>query len=105
MMQFYRLSLCLLLDMQSILARSGGDASITNSNSNFGQLALVSDGFRKDAFKKDDNAFVTHIIAPKAITTAEEDVEWVQLSTATPDSNTDRLYLFGYTSRDIKPPL
>ena len=85
-------------------ARSGGDASITNSNSNFGQLALVSDGFRKDAFKKDDNAFVTHIIAPKAITTAEEDVEWVQLSTATPDSNTDRLYLFGYTSRDIKPP-
>jgi hypothetical protein len=84
-------------------ARSGGDASITNSNSNFGQLALVADGFRKDAFKKDDNAFITHIIAPKAITTAEEDVEWVQLST-TKDSNTNRLYLFGYDSENIKPP-
>jgi hypothetical protein len=84
-------------------ARSGGDASITNSNSNFGQLALVSDGFRKDAFKKDDNAFITHIITPKAITTAEEDVEWVQLS-ATTDANTNRLYLFGYDSENIKPP-
>ena len=76
-------------------ARSGGDASITNSNSNFGQLALVSDGFRKDAFKKDDNAFISHIITPKAITTEEEDIEWVQLSTTT-DTNTNRLYLFGY---------
>ena len=84
-------------------ARSGGDASITNSNSNFGQLALVADGFRKDAFKKDDNAFITHIITPKAITTAEEDVEWVQLS-ATTDANTNRLYLFGYDSENIKPP-
>ncbi len=84
-------------------AKSGGDASITNSNSNFGQLALVSDGFRKDAFKKDDNAFITHIITPKAITTVEEDVEWVQLS-ATTDANTNRLYLFGYDSVNIKPP-
>ena len=48
-------------------AQSGGDASITNSNSNFGQLALVADGFKKDAFKKDDNAFITHIIAPKLL--------------------------------------
>ena len=31
---------------------SGGDASITNSNSNFGQLSLVADGFRKAAFCK-----------------------------------------------------
>ena len=84
-------------------AQSGGDASITNSNSNFGQLALVADGFKKDAFKKDDNAFITHIITPKAITTEEEDVEWVQLS-ATTDANTDRLYLFGYDSENIKPP-
>ena len=104
------------------LAESGGDASITNSNSNFGQLALVADGFRKDAFKKDDNAFITHIITPKAINSKEEDIEWVQISTKL-DNNTDRLYLFGYSenativdengvekvnpnphSPDIKPP-
>ena len=96
------------------MAKSGGDASITNSNSNFGQLALVADGFKKDAFKKDDNAFITHIITPKAINAEEEDVEWVQISGKT-DTNTTRLYLFGYSenasdtndkphSPDIKPP-
>ena len=96
------------------MAKSGGDASITNSNSNFGQLALVADGFKKDAFKKDDNAFITHIITPEAINSKEEDIEWVQISGKT-DTNTTRLYLFGYSenasdtndkphSKDIKPP-
>ena len=41
---------------------SGGDASITNSNSNFGQFSLASDGFKKDAFKKDDKGFVTGVV-------------------------------------------
>ena len=88
------------------VAESGGDASITNSNSNFGQLALVSDGFRKDAFKKDDNAFITHIIAPKAIVTEEEDVEWVQIDVTKTRSaaNSGRLYLVGFDSENIKPP-
>ena len=31
---------------------SGGDASITNSNSNFGQFSLVSEGFRKSCLRK-----------------------------------------------------
>ena len=35
-------------------ALSGGDASITNSNSNFGQFSLAADGFKADAFDKDD---------------------------------------------------
>ena len=29
-------------------AETGSDASVTNSNSNFGQIALTSDGFKKD---------------------------------------------------------
>ena len=36
------------------LCESGGDASITNSNSNFGARALVAKGFRSDAFAQDD---------------------------------------------------
>ena len=28
-------------------AESGSDASVTNSNSNFGQISLTSDGFKK----------------------------------------------------------
>ena len=92
-------------------ARSGADASITNSNSNFGQLALVSDGFKKNAFEKDDRAFITHIIPPKAITTSEEEIDWVSIDIdKTKDIDTTegyggkRLYLFGFNSEDIKPP-
>ena len=61
------------------LMRSGGDASVTNSNSNFGQFALGADGFKKNAFEKDNKGFVTNIIAPKAITAGESNVEWLQL--------------------------
>ena len=87
-------------------AQSGSDASITNSNSNFGQLALVADGFEKNAFQKDDRAFITHIIPPKAITSSEENIDWVSIDIdKTKTVNNDkRLYLFGFTSEDILPP-
>ena len=84
-------------------AQSGSDASITNSNSNFGQLALVSDGFRKDAFNKDDRAFITHIIPPRAITTEEENIDWLSIDQNKKGDST-KLYLFGFESEDIKPP-
>ena len=57
-------------------AQSGGDASITNSNSNFGQLSLVSQGLKKEAFDKDDKAYITHIIPPRAIQSTETDIDW-----------------------------
>ena len=41
---------------------NGADASITNSNSNFGTFALAAEGFKKEAFAKDDKGFVTSII-------------------------------------------
>ena len=40
----------------SFEALSGGDSSITNSNSNFGQFSLAADGFKLDAFDK--NGFI-----------------------------------------------
>ena len=43
----------------------GADASITNSNSNFGTFALAAEGFKKEAFAKDDKGFVTSIITPR----------------------------------------
>jgi hypothetical protein len=60
-------------------AESGGDYSITNSNSNFGQIALNSSGFRKAAFPKDNQAYVTSIISPRALTTEEEAIEWLSI--------------------------
>ncbi len=84
-------------------AQSGADASITNSNSNFGQLALVSDGFRKDAFEKDDRAFITHIIPPRAIVTDEENIDWISIDRSNVSST--KLYLFGFETENIKPPV
>ena len=86
------------------VAESGGDASITNSNSNFGQLSLVSEGFKKEAFEKDNKAFITHIIPPRAIESTEEDIDWLTLDQDASNTST-RLYLFGFTNGSIKPPV
>tara|TARA_S200000501_G_scaffold94295_1_gene87595 strand:+ start:8143 stop:13506 length:5364 start_codon:yes stop_codon:yes gene_type:complete len=85
-------------------AESGADASITNSNSNFGQLALISDGFKREAFAKDDKGFITSVIPPRAIDTEEEELDWVSIA-ATNDvaSTSTKLYLHGYKSKDVEP--
>ena len=48
-------------------ALEGADMSITNSNSNFGSIALRSAGFKAKSFSKDKAGAVTHIIPPKAL--------------------------------------
>jgi len=85
--------------------QSGGDASITNSNSNFGQLALIADGFKAEAFAKDNKAFLTHVIPPKAITASEENVDWVTIDRGktTTVGITSHLYLFGFEDEEVKP--
>jgi hypothetical protein len=91
-------------------AQSGGDMSITNSNSNFGQISLSSSGFKKEAFDKDNKAFITSIIAPRAIVEEEQEIDWISLdvgittnTTINPSQN--RLYLFGFPSEDDVPPI
>jgi len=88
-------------------AESGGDASITNSNSNFGQISLSSDGFKKEAFDKDNKAFITHIIPPRAVSAEEQEIDWLSIDidkTLSINNNT-RLYLTGFTSEDTVPPI
>lgn len=82
-------------------AASGADVSITNSNSNFGQIALESIGFKKNAFAKDDNAFITSIVNPRSIDiSTEETINWlpIDVGLTTSVGNSQRLYLFGYTN-------
>jgi len=88
-------------------ALSGGDASITNSNSNFGQFSLAADGFKKESFAKDDKGFITGVVTPKSIETTELDIEWVQFDAnlITSTSSSQRLYLLGYDKLDIEPPI
>jgi hypothetical protein len=88
-------------------AETGADLSITNSNSNFGQISLTSSGFKKEAFDKDNKAFITSIIAPRAIVEDEQDIDWISLDVTKTISvaNSTRLYLFGFTSQDDIPPI
>ena len=82
-------------------AESGGDFSITNSNSNFGQIALNSSGFRKQAFGKDDKAYITSIIPPRAVNTSiVEDIDWlpIDVGLTTSVGISSHLYLFGYNT-------
>ena len=85
----------------------GADYSVTNSNSNFGQISLASEGFKKEAFSKDDKAFITNIITPKAITSTEENIDWISLDVQkTVDVGiSSHLYLFGFNDKDTKPPV
>ena len=61
------------------LAESGGEQSITNSNSNFGNKALVSKGFKKDPFSRDDTGYITHIVPPKDLQKTSTNVIWRSL--------------------------
>ena len=88
-------------------ARSGADYSVTNSNSNFGQLSLASSGFKKEAFNKDNTAYITSVITPKAITSTEEDVDWISIDVGLTTSVgiSSHLYLYGFNDKDDKPPV
>ena len=87
--------------------RSGGDGSITNSNSNFGQFSLSADGFKKEAFDKDNKAFITSIVTPRAIVTTEDNVDWTALDVSKTINVgvSSHLYLFGFNNADVSPPI
>ncbi len=83
---------------------NGADASITNSNSNFGTFALAAEGFKKQAFAKDDKGFVTSIINPRSIVTEEQTIEYLQIDTAaTLNAGNNRIYFLSQTT-ETEPP-
>jgi len=87
-------------------AETGGDMSVTNSNSNFGAKALVSSGFKKNAYSQDDIGYITHIIPPKEFPLTEKTVEFASVDIATTvgvGTTNERLYLKGQTNPDVKP--
>lgn len=90
---------------QHLVAENGGDFSITNSNSNFGAKALVSRGYRDEAFAKDNVGYFTHIITPKELDNSETSVEFLPIDVAKTISvgNTSRLYLYGFQNTGDAP--
>ena len=87
------------------LVESGGDMSITNSNSNFGAKALVADGFRKNAFPQDDQGYITHIIPPKEFSKTRKTIEFnaVDVNATVGVASTGHLYLYAQTNPNIPP--
>jgi hypothetical protein len=87
------------------VTESGGDMSITNSNSNFGAISLESTGFRNESFDRDDVGYITHVIPPKEIDNIENDVTWLSLDVAKTIGvgSTSKIYLYNYNSSSIKP--
>ena len=93
---------------EHLTVSSGGDLSVTNSNSNFGSKSLVAQGFKKDAFARDDVGYLTHIIPPKQIETSTLAVEFDAIDVNKTDSvagigSTSRLYLYDQTNQAVKP--
>ena len=94
------------------LSESGGEQSITNSNSNFGAKALVSKGFRKNPFNRDDTGYVTHIVPPKDLQRESTNISWRSLNVGLSTENigggagvgeTSRLYIDGETDLTNPP--
>lgn len=87
------------------LAESGGDQSITNSNSNFGARSLVARGYKSSAFERDDRGYITHIIPPRFITDNEITIEYsaIDVSKTVSIADSSRLYLYGETNSKVPP--
>ena len=91
---------------QHFVTESGGDLSVTNSNSNFGAKALVSKGYKNTAFTRDDVGYITHIIPPKELETSEGAIEFNAIDvekTVVGVASTSRLYLYNQTNEDVAP--
>ena len=84
---------------------SGGELSITNSNSNFGANAFTSDGFRRDAFTRDDVGYISHIIPPKINDNVETGTEFLALDVKkiVGMAATNRMYLYNETNANVPP--
>ena len=90
---------------EHFVVESGGDFSVTNSNSNFGAKALVASGFRRDAFPQDDLGYITHIIPPKELAKTETAIEFnsIDVSKTVGVASISNLYLYNQTNSDVAP--
>ena len=97
---------------EQFVTESGGDMSLTNSNSNFGAVALASDGFRDEAFGQDDQGYITHVVPPEELPIEENSIEFTSidvLKTLPPTyssvgvGTTSHLFLYNETNPDVLP--
>ena len=63
------------------LMESGGDMSITNSNSNFGNTSLHAIGFKGFSFNQDKGGYITDIIPPKKVVDSQANTKKINYYT------------------------
>ena len=80
---------------------NGADASITNSNSNFGTFSLLAEGFKKEPFAKDNKGFITSVITPRSIINDDQQIEYLQIEPS--NTTTTKLFLFAQTTLTLPP--
>lgn len=84
---------------------TGGDLTLNATKSDFGAKAFVADGFKKEAFTKDDIGYIVGVIPPKYIISNDYNVEFyplnVGLTTAVGISS--RLYIQDETTESSPP--
>ena len=90
---------------QHFVTESGGDFSVTNSNSNFGQISLASSGYRDVAFDRDDVGYITNAIPPKVLETDTINLEYtaIDVGSTIGVGTTGRLYLHNETNQSAPP--
>ena len=81
------------------LLESGGDMSITNSNSNFGNTSMHSKGFKGFAFNQDKGGYITDIVPPQKLDDSLQPTKIsyypIDIQLSKPSTNSNRLYLTG----------
>ena len=82
------------------LMESGGDMSITNSNSNFGNTSLHAIGFKGFAFNQDKGGYIDAIVPPKVVdsgatATIKQQYYTIDIEASNDQSNHTRLYIAG----------
>ena len=90
---------------QQFVNESGGDTSITNSNSNFGQNSLISKGFREESFSRDDVGYISHIVPPRESIKSTVNIEFnsVDVAKTVGVASTGYLYLYQETNQSDIP--
>ena len=80
------------------LMESGGDMSITNSNSNFGNTSLHAIGFKGFAFNQDKGGYITDIVPPQIVpettgNTKKNAYYTIDVKASNDPNNHNKLYL------------
>lgn len=86
------------------VVESGGDMTINASKSDFGAKAFISDGFKKEAFPKDDVGYIVGITPPQHIDSTSFNVEFYSLNVPlTAAGNGSKLFILNENNIDKLP--